>query len=340
MKRFILIPAAMLALASCGNNTELTISGKTDSDTQNVYILAGNDTLAVAPVVDGAFKVTVPAEEPSFLYVREENGSTGAVLAEPGKVSYEMTDRHFKATGTPLNDKYDAYRTKSSELYDEYQKTEDKAEKEAISKKYDDLDASFFEDNVSNWLGVYALTQNQYSMGPAELEEALAKLSPEFAENKDVVRLQERLVMLKKTAIGQPCIEIKLPSPEGNEISLSETVAANKYVLLDFWASWCGPCMGEVPYLVKDYAEYHSKGFEIFGVSLDRTKEPWVKAIADNKMSWLHVSDIKYWDCAPAKEYGVNSIPANYLIDSNGIIVARNLRGEALGEKLAELLGE
>lgn len=342
MKRFLYIPAAALALASCGNNSELTIKGKTDGETENIYVVAngGKDTLAVVPVVNGAFTATVPVEEPGFLYIREENGALGAVVAEPGKVQYEMADKQFKATGTKLNDIYEKYREDSRALYDDYRNAADDAAKEKAAEKINDLDMDFLEDNFSNWLGVYALTQFQYDMTPEEIFEAIDNLDPKFADNKDVVKIKGRAQTMMKASVGNPYMDIKLPSPKGNEISLSETVAANKYVLLDFWASWCGPCMGEVPYLVKDYAEYHPKGFEIFGVSLDRTAEPWVKAIEDNKMDWIHVSDLKYWDCAPAGEYGVYSIPANFLIDSNGTIIARNLRGEALGAKLAELLGQ
>ena len=127
----------------------------------------------------------------------------------------------------------------------------------------------------------------------------------------------------------------------GETISLKSVIEnpANKYVLLDFWASWCGPCMGEVPSLLKAYAAYKSKGFEIFGCSLDSDGDSWKKAVSTNKMDWIHVSDLKYWDNAGAEEYGVRSIPANYLIDcSNGTIVASNLRGSALEEQLAKLL--
>lgn len=339
-KTLLLIPAAAFAIASCGSKTELTINGTTNGETENIYVVAGSaDTLAVAPVVDGKFNVTVSAEEPCFLYIREDNGQLGAVIAEPGKVTYTMTEGTFKAVGTPLNDKYAQYRETSRDLFKEYQSAEVE-DRDAIEEKMNKLDEDFLEDNLSNWLGVFMLTQLQYNMTGEELSEALAKLDPAFAENDDVIRLTDRAAVLMKTGIGKSFIEITQPSVDGTEISLSEVVAANKYVLLDFWASWCGPCMGEVPYLVKDYAEYHKKGFEIFGVSLDRTKEPWVKAIEEKQMSWIHVSDLKYWSSAPAADYGVNSIPANYLIDNNGIIVARNLRGEALGAKLAELLGQ
>lgn len=129
-----------------------------------------------------------------------------------------------------------------------------------------------------------------------------------------------------------------LKSPEGKEIKLSDVVKENKYTLLDFWASWCPPCMREVPYLKADYAKYKAKGFEIYGVSYDSDSMAWQNSIRDNGLGWIHVSALKGWECPTMALYGVRSIPTNYLIDSNGNIVAKNLRGDALGAKLAELL--
>jgi len=125
------------------------------------------------------------------------------------------------------------------------------------------------------------------------------------------------------------------PDPEGNEISLESL--RGKVVLLDFWASWCGPCRKENPHVVKLYKKYKEKGFEILGVSLDKTKDRWVKAIAADKLTWLHVSDLKGWRSAYGRLYGVSSIPQTVLLDKEGRIIARNLRGADLDRKLAEI---
>ena len=130
--------------------------------------------------------------------------------------------------------------------------------------------------------------------------------------------------------------EIALPTPKGDTILLSSL--KGKVVLLDFWASWCPPCRDENPNLVNVYKQYHTRGFEIYQVSLDRSKDAWVKAIEkDNLSPWIHVSDLKFWNSIAARTYNVTSIPANFLIDKNGNIIDRNLRGERLGQKLDEL---
>jgi thiol-disulfide isomerase/thioredoxin len=130
--------------------------------------------------------------------------------------------------------------------------------------------------------------------------------------------------------------EITLPTPEGDTIKLSST--RGSYVLLDFWASWCLPCRIENPNLLRAYNKYHDRGFQIFQVSLDKTKEAWMKGIQDDKLEkWIHVSDVKYWNSAVIQLYKIESIPANYLLDKEGRIIASNLRGDALQRKLAEL---
>ena len=111
-----------------------------------------------------------------------------------------------------------------------------------------------------------------------------------------------------------------------------------KLLLIDFWAAWCNPCRQENPNVVKVYNEFHKKGFDVLGVSLDQKKEDWVKAIADDKLTWTHVSDLKYWGNDAAKLYAVNSIPSNFLLDDKGIIIARNLRGDDLYKKVKEIL--
>ena len=120
----------------------------------------------------------------------------------------------------------------------------------------------------------------------------------------------------------------------------TEVLNAKEPVLVDFWAAWCGPCRAENPNLVAVYNDFHDKGFDVLGVSLDNNKEAWLKAIEDDKLDWTQVSDLGYWDNEVSNLYAVRSIPANFLLDADGKIIAKGLRGEKLREKISELLAE
>ena len=162
-------------------------------------------------------------------------------------------------------------------------------------------------------------------------------LSKKYPNNEYVQNLAQKIEKAKTTAIGQIAPDIKLPSPDGKTIALSSL--RGKYVLIDFWAAWCGPCRRESPNMVALYNQYHDKGFEIYSVSLDQTKDAWLKAIKDDGLGqWTHVSDLKYWNSEAAREYGVEAIPFTLLLDKEGKIIAKNLRGDELKQKIAELL--
>lgn len=150
-------------------------------------------------------------------------------------------------------------------------------------------------------------------------------------------QLQKDLASMQAQLIGGEAPEIRLPNPEGDTLSLRSL--RGKVVLIDFWASWCGPCRRENPNVVRVYNKYKDKGFEILGVSLDRTKASWLKAIEKDGLEWLHVSDLKYWQSIAAKSYGVSAIPHTVLLDQEGKILATKLRSRALEQKLAEIFG-
>jgi thiol-disulfide isomerase/thioredoxin len=155
--------------------------------------------------------------------------------------------------------------------------------------------------------------------------------SENVAENVDDTATTE-------AAEGPQYIDIALPAPDGHIVKVSDYVPKNKYTLIDFWASWCGPCRGEMPTVVKAYNDYHAKGLEVIGVSLDKEKDAWVNAIDKLGMKWPQMSDLMGWQSAGAAKYNIHSIPANVLVDQQGRIVAKDLRGGYLLKKMEELL--
>ena len=145
-----------------------------------------------------------------------------------------------------------------------------------------------------------------------------------------------RVARIKGVSVGAPAPEIALNDTTGTPVPLSSL--RGKYVLIDFWASWCGPCRAENPNVVRMYNKYKDKGFAIYSVSLDQAKANWTKAIRNDNLTWTHVSDLKFWQSAAAQQYGVQAIPATFLLDKEGKIIAKNLRGDALEQKLEEIL--
>ena len=167
------------------------------------------------------------------------------------------------------------------------------------------------------------------------LKDLANKFEQELPNSRYTQQFVSQINALSKLAIGMPAPDIALPNPEGDTVRLSSL--RGKYVMIDFWAAWCKPCRMENPNVVRLYDEYKDKGFEIYGVSLDRTKDAWVDAIAQDNLTWKHVSDLQYFNSEAAALYNINAIPATVLLDKEGKIIAKNLRGPALEEKLAEI---
>ena len=167
------------------------------------------------------------------------------------------------------------------------------------------------------------------------IDALVTKLNDNYPGSPAILQMKQQLDELRALAVGQVAPDIVLPDPSGKTAKLSDL--RGKYVLIDFWAAWCKPCRQENPNVVRLFTQYNSKGFEVFGVSLDRSREDWIKAIADDRLNWTQVSDLQYFNSAAAELYQIQAIPATYLIDPDGKIIAKDLRGPSLEAKLAEL---
>ena len=207
-----------------------------------------------------------------------------------------------------------------------------------IEKDKTDYMLGYVKRHNKDVVSSYIAMSSSFGLSLNQLETATNSLDTSLANNQYVKYLKARVATLKRVAIGQPYVNFTLNDVAGKPLSLSSVVKTHKYILVDFWASWCLPCRIENPNIVKAYNEFKGKGFTVFGVSLDKNHKAWVTAIKKDGLVWPQVSDLKFWSSAAAKLYGVQSIPHNVLIGPKGKIIAENLRGDALENKLGELM--
>jgi peroxiredoxin len=294
---------------------------------QLIQLVAGNTRKATKFFIENS-EITITGSLDS-LYNAEIKGS---------KTQDEY--QTFVDSNKPLSEKY-------SKNYMEYQAASEAGDTakvseleklfESIQDEMTNLQKDFVRNNPASYVTPSILVNLSYSMEPDEIETTINSLDTSVAALPQIVSLKERAALMKTVAVGQKAPDFTMNDVDGNPVTLSSKLGS-KLLLVDFWAAWCGPCRQENPNIVKVYKEFNKKGFDVFGVSLDQNKEDWVKAIADDKLTWSHVSDLQYWSNSAAKLYAVNSIPASFLLDETGTIIARNLRGEDLYNKVKELL--
>ncbi len=260
-----------------------------------------------------------------------------------------------KVEGSVVHDEYQAVQNKMEELdkqgmelFGQSKEAEKAGSKtkadslmalaENIFSSIDDLQKDFIKTNPASYISPYLLSRVYYDMEADVLDGFLSAMDAKLDSVPIVVTLKERVAKLKTVAIGQTAPDFTLNDANGNPLKLSDVYSKNEYTLIDFWASWCGPCRRENPNVVATFNKYKGQGFGVFGVSLDADKGKWEKAISDDQLTWPHVSDLKGWKNEAAALYSVNSIPANLLVDKTGKIIGRNLREANLRETIAGLL--
>jgi len=212
------------------------------------------------------------------------------------------------------------------------------AEVEKLYESTNTLREDFIKINPASYVSPFLLSQIQYGKEAEELEALVSKFDPKLDSVASVLAVKAQIAKLKLVSIGQVAPDFTQNDVNGNPVSFSSVYSQNKLTLLDFWAAWCGPCRAENPNVVAVFNEFNAKGFTVFGVSLDREKEAWLKAIADDKLAWTQVSDLAYWQNTAAQTYAIQSIPSSLLVDQTGKIVAKNERADELRAFVADYL--
>jgi peroxiredoxin len=376
MKGIIGFFFAIVSLSAQAQTTSnFTISGTATTGNLSVakvylqYQSEGNNTMDSSDFVNGKYSFKGNISEPVLARIRVKYLPDAAgkmikpmqgrdlisVFLSKGDISINSIDSFSNITvnGSVAQDDYSTL-TKSFQplneqmnaLYKQFEEAgDDVVKKKAIEDKADSLDklqkkmyADFVTNHPNSPIALYCVNVFAgWDINPELVAPLYAKLPATTQQSFSGKNLGDRIAIARKTAIGNVAPEFVQNDTLGNPVALSSF--RGKYVLVDFWASWCGPCRRENPMVVKAFQQFKGKGFTIVGVSLDQpgAKEKWMDAIHKDALTWTHVSDLKYWENEVAKQYGIRAIPQNFLLDPSGKIIAKNLNGETLEKKLTEV---
>lgn len=352
MKKILFSTAvALMALTAQAQTTEYSVTGTATNTTPKVYLLNlshGYQPIDSVDLNDGRFRFS--GQQPKDVLLGVGSKKSAVMFFNDGTpVEVNLLTEELK--GSALNEKLNGYDRELTTAMQE--KTA-----ELMPLMQDPQMQEMFQAKAKEFLYqrrmqvLKIVSENRENLIPAAFAQDLVADGIDYAELKefcnpqtpyynnpamDVAKL--KLEGLEKRAPGKLFTDMTIPDMEGKSRKLSEWIGKGQYVMVDFWASWCGPCRGEMPNVVSNYAKYHPKGFEIVGISFDQRDGAWKNAVKQMGMLWPQLSDLGGWKSAAVGVYGINSIPASILFDSEGRIVATDLRGEDLGKKLQEIYG-
>ncbi|HZK06789.1 MAG TPA: TlpA disulfide reductase family protein [Bacteroidales bacterium] len=360
MKNILWITLFVMIFTACSEppKNHYEITGKLEKLTPGLVVLskvADNQLVPVDSIqtTDDNFTFEGTIDQPEVYYLSFiADQMMHHFFVEPGVIRLEGTVEAPVITGMATQKIYDEFNQSMArldadrqKLYEEFSLAMDngdtaqlqtiRTKAESIDQTQDEFVKGYALSQNTSVVGPYIVVNNMFNYDLDDLKVAREAYGTELDNSKYIKILDQQIHKLESVEIGHPAPVFIQNDTAGNPFSLEDL--RGQYVLIDFWASWCAPCRHENPNVVDTWQKYHNKGYTILGVSLDRTKQAWLSAIAADNLTWTHVSDLKYWSNEASNLYAVSSIPANFLIDPQGIIIAKDLRGEDLQAKLAEI---
>ncbi|MCG6191025.1 TlpA disulfide reductase family protein [Maribellus maritimus] len=366
MKSANILLLILIIISACKQKEHLIIEGTfpAEWETQNVQLrfldedLNDSTIIAHSSVKNNQFRMKGSIMHPDYVVLRFDNDKSVYLFLEntTTKIRFSPQTGTPIISGSPLNDQLATFNAQFAPFRQELQKVRDeivkarnlqkdtpgfltrkRAQMDTIIQEMVKCQKAFITEHPNSLATAYILRMSKTDLEMPFVQSVYSNFDGEIKNSSIGKSLKKQITAQEKTALGNSFIDIRLADVKGKEIAISELAEDQEYLLLDFWASWCGPCRHENDNMIKIYNQYHSKGLEIVGISLDVNKEAWQRAIKEDHITWAQLSDLKGWNSPLVAKYGIEGIPYTVLVNKEGKIVAKGLRAENLRNKLAEV---